>query len=113
MDCSIYATLIRFAVRIYAKHRFPHDTAQVMAVTVGCRSSSCLPLHFSVSLLFQTDEHSFQIFRALENAGLSVFLRLNLDFYANNLLPWILNCVNLSSVDTSKTPLKTRGPMVL
>ena len=46
-----------------------------------------------------------QKIRALGNAGLSVFLRLNLDLYANNLLPWILNYANLFSVDPSKNSL--------
>ena len=46
-----------------------------------------------------------RFFRALGNARLSVFLRLNLDLYANNLLPWILNYANLFSVDPSKNSL--------
>ena len=45
-------------------------------------------------------------FRALGNAGLSVFLRLNLDLYANNLLPWILNYANYFLLTRPKTPLK-------
>ena len=39
---------------------------------------------------------------AFGNAGLSIFLSLNLNLYANNLLPCILNYVNLFSVDASK-----------
>ena len=49
-------------------------------------------------------EQPTQCFRALGNAGLRVFLRLNLDLYANNFLPRILNYANFFPLTRAKTP---------